>query len=233
MSTDTPTAPSTSRFDFAQLLAQRYSCRGYLQQAVPRQTIEAILEVAQRSPSWCNSQPWHVGITEPPATDRLRNALFERALGGEEGYDIPPPAEYRGVYRERRRECGFGLYASVGIAHGDRAASALQAQQNFRLFGAPHFALVTTEAPLGAYGAVDCGAFVNNFMLAACERGVASIAQAAVSGFSKFLRDWFEIPEGRHVVCGISFGFEDPEHPANRYRTTRAPLAEVVRWVED
>jgi hypothetical protein len=35
------------------------------------------------------------------------------------------------------------------------------------------------------------------------------------------------------VVCGISFGYEDPAHPANGFRTSRATVGEAARWVED
>ncbi|MEK9641783.1 MAG: nitroreductase, partial [Paracoccaceae bacterium] len=31
-------------------------------------------------------------------------------------------------------------------------------------------------------------------------------------------------------LCAISFGYEDKEHPANQFRTTRAELDEVVAW---
>ncbi len=40
------------------------------------------------------------------------------------------------------------------------------------------------------------------------------------------------IPKERLVVCGISFGYEDTAHAANSYRTSRAPLEDVVRWVD-
>ena len=93
-------------------------------------------------------------------------------------------------------------------------------------------AIVTSDRKLGAYGVLDCGGWVNNFMLAATAHGVATIAQAALAQRSAFLRRWFGIGEDRQVVCGISFGYPDPEHPANRFRTTRAPLPEVVRWVD-
>ena len=115
---------------------------------------------------------------------------------------------------------------------GDREASARQAQLNFGFFGAPHVALITTEAVLGTYGVLDCGAYVSNFILAARSRGVASIAQAAIASRAKFLHRWFEIPEDRHVVSGISFGYEDPAHPANRFRTSRAKTEEACRWME-
>jgi nitroreductase len=214
------------------LLAERYSCRGYLPQPVPRDTIDAILQAAQRTASWCNSQPWQVIVTSAAATERLRHAFDTPEAAADAGHDIAPPAEYRGVYQARRRECGFQLYESVGVARGDREASQRQAQQNFRFFGAPHLALVTTEAALGTYGVLDCGAYVHNFMLAARSLGVASIAQAAVASRARFLRRWFDIPDDRQVVCGIAFGFEDPSHPANGFRTSRAAPAEACRWVE-
>src|SRR5438045_690976 len=141
---------------FDTILDARYSCRGYLPQSVPRDAIEAILRSAQRTASWCNSQPWQVAVTSPAATDRLREAMASPEGLADQGFDIAPPAEYRGVYRDRRRECGFSLYDSVGIAHGDRVASARQAELNFSFFGAPHMALITTEAALGAYGVLDC-----------------------------------------------------------------------------
>jgi hypothetical protein len=28
----------------------------------------------------------------------------------------------------------------------------------------------------------------------------------------------------------MSFGYEDPQHPANRFRTRRAPAPEVANW---
>ena len=44
--------------------------------------------------------------------------------------------------------------------------------------------------------------------------------------------DWFQIPAERQVVCGISFGYEDPVHRANGFRTTRARMEQVVHWVD-
>jgi hypothetical protein len=62
---------------------------------------------------------------------------------------------------------------------------------------------------------------------------VASIAQAAMAMRSKFLHEWFQIPDERQVVCGISFGYEDPAHPANGFRTTRARMEQVVHWADE
>jgi len=128
------------------------------------------------------------------------------------------------------RETGWALYQSVGVAYGDRAASARQMLENFHLFGAPHTMIVTTEADLGVYGAIDCGAYVAHVMLAAQSLGIATVAQAALASVSGFVRDHFAIPPERRIVCGISFGYADTHHPANSFRTARAPLDQVVRY---
>jgi nitroreductase len=198
-----------------------------------RSTIERILALAQRSASWCNAQPWQVIVTSGTATVRFREVMLRHATAGELPCpDFPFPREYPGVYRNRRRACGFQLYDSVGIAHGNRQASARQSLENFHLFGAPHVAIVTTPEVLCVYGAIDCGAFVSNFVLAARSLDIASIAQAALAAYPDVVREHFGLPNERRVVCGISFGYAEREHPVNRFRTDRASLEEVVTWVE-
>ena len=223
-----PDSPETQALE--RLLAGRYSCRAFRPEPVPRAHIERIAQLAQRTASWCNAQPWQLVITEGAETDRFRAALLAHVTAAKPQPDIPFPSEYRGIYLERRRECGFQLYDSVGIARGDRAASARQGLENFRLFGAPHVAIVTSEAALGPYGAVDCGAYVSNFCLAARSLGVATIAQAALAAYAPFIHAFFGLPAERQVVCGISFGREDAEHPANKFRTGRADTAAAVMW---
>ena len=128
-----------------QLLEARFSCRGFLPDPVPRPIIERILEMAQHSASWCNTQPWRVIITEGDATQQVSQGFFEAAAQGQVGSDIPFPERYEGVSQARRRECAWQLYDSVGIERGDRAASAIQAAKNYELFGAPHLAIITSE----------------------------------------------------------------------------------------
>src|SRR5690349_10984793 len=130
----TVSAPALSSTDgtetLERLLARRYSCRGFLPMPVERGVIERILQLAQRTASWCNAQPWQVLITSGAATDRFRTGLLAHVATNAPKPDIAYPREYRGVYLQRRRECGFQLYESVGIARGDRQASARQGAEN-------------------------------------------------------------------------------------------------------
>ncbi len=216
------------------LLAERHSCRAFLPEPVPRDVLESILGTAQRTASWCNSQAWQVAITSGEATERLRRKLVAaQESGAARGSDFPFPQEYAGVYLDRRRECGFQLYNAVGVERGDKSGYTKQALENFRLFGAPHVAVLSSPAGLGVYGAVDVGGYVQVLLLAMQAHGVAAIPQAALAQHSALLKDELGIDPERLVVCGISFGYEDTLHPANSYRTNRAELSDVIAWIGD
>lgn len=212
------------------LLDQRHSCRAFQRDPVPKAQIEQILSSAMRVPSWCNAQPWKVVVTSGDDTDTFREALQIEAATGTPAPDLTFPSSYSGVYQDRRRACGWALYEAVGIEKGDRAASARQMMENFSLFGAPHCAIISSPAELGAYGAMDCGGFVTAFSLAAQALGIATIPQAAVAAYGPFLHQYFQIPDDRLILCAISFGYPDAEHPANAFRTERASVDEIVDW---
>jgi nitroreductase len=217
-----------------ELLDERYSCRAYRPDPVPRPIIDRILTAAQRTASWCNSQPWQVVIASGEAREKFRKLIYaEAASGAGDDHDFTPPREYLGVYLERRRESGFQLYNTLGIARGDKAAYGRQAMENYNFFGAPHVAVIHTDEALGIYGAVDCGAYVGNFLLAAQALGLGTIPQAALARHSGLIRRHFGLGDDRRVVCGISFGFPDRDHKINSYRTSRASIPDAVTFVEE
>jgi nitroreductase len=214
------------------LVTARHSCRAFKRDEVPRSTIQFILEAAQRAASDCNIQPWYVAVLSGGRLNKLREAMYTRAASGAPPVaDIPPITKYSGVYQERRRECGWSLYGALGIAKGDRAASGQQALENFRFFNAPHLALITTHASLGARALLDCGGYLNLFLLAAQALGVATVPQASISYRADVIREQLDLTDEQHVVCGIAFGWSDVDALANSYRTTRAPLNHVTEFL--
>ena len=223
----------------AGLLEQRHSCRAFRPDPVPREVLESVFETAQRAASWCNSQAWQVAVASGGATERFRAVMVGAATAEAAraddagGSDFPFPEAYRGVYLERRRECGFQLYRAVGVERGDNAGYTRQGLENFRLFGAPHVAILTSDPGLGVYGAVDVGGYVQVLLLALQAHGIGAIPQAALARYSKLVKAVLGIAPERMVVCGISFGYEDSAHPANSYRTSRARIADVVTWVDE
>ena len=210
------------------ILSARHSCRAYRPDPVPAEVIAEVVRDAGRAPSWCNAQPWQVVVTQGAETEAFRAALLAEVDRAKPGADMPWPEGYPGVYGERRRTCGFQLYEAVGIAREDRAARAEQSMQNYRLFGAPHVAIVHAEAALGPYGAMDTGGFVTTFLLAATARGIGTIAQASVAAYPDLIRAHFGLPDSRQLLCAISFGYAEEGDAANGFRTGRAGLDDIL-----
>ncbi|MEQ6900019.1 nitroreductase [Nocardioides sp. YIM 152588] len=220
--------------DFGTLMESRWSCRAYRAEPLPEELLTEVLATAQRTPSWCNTQPWQVHLLGGEALEWFRKELTARVVADPMGVssDLPLPGGYFGVYDERRREAGYALYASLGIERSDRAARAAAMLQNFDFFGAPHALIVTTDKVHGTYGAVDCGAYVTNLMNAALDRGIGSIAQGAIGIQAGVVRELLDLPEDRLVVCAVALGWPAEEHPVNGFRTSRAGLPDVVHVVE-
>lgn len=216
----------------ARLFRDRHSTRAFLPAPLEQARIAHILQLAQRTATWSNMQPWHVLIASGQALHRIGAAMLEAAAGGESSFDLRPPQDVDGVYRQRRRDCGFALYESLGIRRDDMAARRAQAMKNLEFFGAPHVAFISTEARTADYGHVDAGAYMANFMLAAESVGVATIAQGATAAYSGTLRRTLGLPLTRTFVASIAFGLEDPQDPVNLFRTKRAEVEESVSYLD-
>lgn len=214
-----------------EIIESRYSTRGFREERLDEETLERLFRMAQRAPSWCNVQPWRVYLL----SDEARVDLSERLMAArerEDAYEIPAPTRFEVVFRDRRREVGFGLYNSLGIERDDIEARRAQAWQNHRFFGAPHVAIITSSRQIGPYGYVDTGLYVAHLLLAARALGLGSIAQAAIAARSDVVRPALGIPDDEEIVAAVSFGWEDTTHPANAFRSARAPLADAIQHVE-
>ncbi|MBX3453945.1 nitroreductase family protein, partial [Ferrovibrio sp.] len=82
------------------ILAERFSCRAFKPDPVPRPVIERILAMAQRVPSWCNAQPWKVEIASGASLQGFRSGLQAAVRAGEAKPDFAWPRAYEGVYQE-------------------------------------------------------------------------------------------------------------------------------------
>ena len=212
-------------------LKARYSCRAFRPDPVADDTITQIIDAARLVPSWCNAQPWQVTITKGDATDAFREMVTELATQGTlPAPDLAWPSKYSGDYGERRRTCGFQLYNALGIEKSDREGRTRQMLRNYALFDAPHVAIIHSPAELGPYGAMDSGGFVTAFTLAAATLGVATIAQAAIAAYAPQVRNHLGIADDRLVLCAISFGYPDTQHPVNQFRTDRAEVDSIIDW---
>jgi nitroreductase len=222
-------------------ILSRFSARAYLPQAVDRQVLEEVLQVAARAPSGTNTQPWKVYVLQGAKRDELvaktcaaHNALSANpALAAEyaEVYDYYPE-KWVSPYIDRRRECGFGLYGVLGIGKGDKDRMHAQHQQNFRFFDAPVGLIFTIDKVMGRGSLLDYGMFLQSIMVAARARGLHTCPQAAWNNFSKIILPHVGAGENEMLVCGMALGYADESALVNTFQTTRVNAQDFTHWVE-
>ncbi len=221
-------------YDLDQTIRQRRSVRGFLpDRPVPREILLEALELAQTAPSNCNVQPWRVYIASGACCDRVREALCAAVVGGQAPQPEDDLDQFHAEYRRRQVECAATLYGEMGVARDDYEGRARAMARNFAFFDAPHAAFVCMDKQFGLRVALDVGTWLQTFLLALTARGVASCAEASLSMYPAIVRRELDIPEHLRLLCGISFGYEDPSVPANRARPGRQPLPENVVLLDE
>ncbi len=213
------------------VMSRRRSVRAFLPARVSDDTVDDILRVAARAPSGTNTQPWRVHVLTGATLARLVDsvcAAFDAADGSHEPeYDYYPP-EFFEPYLGRRRKVGWDLYGLLGIAKGDGPRMRRQHRRNFEFFGAPVGLMFTIDRRLGQGSWLDYGMFLQNLMLAAEARGLATCPQAAWIDYHRIIAEVLALPASEQVVCGIALGWADPVSPENTLVSERAPLDDFV-----
>ena len=215
------------------VMLDRHSIRAFLPTPIAREEIEDILRVASNAPSGNNIQPWRVHVL----TGATLHTLIERvcsAFDAADGSHTPEyhyyPTEFFEPYLARRRKCGGDLYGVLGIARGEKARMRAQMRKNFEFFGAPVGLMFAIDRRLAQGSWLDYGMFLQNVMLAATARGLATCAQAAWIDYHRIIAELLALPKNEQVVAGIALGHADPAAPENALLTGRVPVAEFVSF---
>ena len=230
-----PTAEFTAAVDAA--ITSRRSIRAFLPTPVPRETIEAILEVAARAPSGTNTQPWKVYVLTGEAklalSRKIRAAYDDaqqRATHAEEYAYYP--TEWKSPYIDRRRKIGWDLYGLLNIGRGDKERMHAQHGRNYEFFDAPVGLIFTIDRILERGSWLDYGMFLQNIMIAARGRSLDTCPQAAFIQFHRVIADHVGAPDNEQVVCGMSLGHADPNAIENTLVTERAAVDTFARFLE-
>ena len=212
----------------------RQSVRAYLDKPVPRDVITRVLVTSGRAPSGSNIQPWKVWVVEGEPLKQLTNeiqAIYDTSGEPKRAYNYYP-VTWREPYLARRRACGWGLYATVGITREDKAGMHDQRRQNYNFFGAPMGLVFTIDRDMEKGSWLDCGMFIQTVMIACRQFGLETCPQAAFANFHEIIRRRFSIPETEMVICGMAIGYPDTAAKVNTFRSDREPVAAYVRFVE-
>jgi len=219
----------------SEAIESRISTRAFLDTPVAGATLRRILDVARRSPSGGNLQPWHVWVLGGERLQQFRNLIREKLAASPFGesmeYAIYPP-KLKDPYRSRRFRCGEDLYATISVEREDKQGRMEQFAKNFEFFGAPAAMFFAIDRQMGPPQWADVGMFLQSIMLLAREHGLHTCPQEAWAMWPETVRAFVEMPEDLMLFCGLAVGYMDEAHPINTLRTERAPLEEIATFID-
>lgn len=215
-------------------IASRRAVRAFLPDEVPPALVLQLLDLAARAPSGSNVQPWQVLVLTGAPLAALGAELRALSLAGAVGQEEYAyyPRSWREPYLARRRKVGWDLYASLGIARGDKAATAAQMARNFVFFDAPVGLFFTIDRDLEKGSWLDYGMFLENIMIAARACGLDTCPQAAFNHYGHVITQRLAVPPTQTLVCGMALGYADMSAPENTFATTREPAAHFTRFID-
>ncbi len=219
-------------------ITKRSSKRKFLNKPVPKEIQEKILEAAAMTPSGANMQPWIVyAISNKEVLDKIGEDIITHIdAGGDIDQFIQYyPIKWINPYKRRRITTGAGLYKLLEVDRKDEARRKELWHDNYRWFGAQTVFFICTDKSLidGAQGAlIDCGAYMQSIMLAAQAFGIDSCPQGSTTEYGKIIAKTLDLPENLALLYSVVLGYEDTDAIQNKYQPERAPMNEVVTFID-
>ena len=215
-------------------MRERRSIMGFLDKAVSRETLEEIIELANRAPSSMNTQPWHLHVMTGDPLEAVRNGNSERMLAG-----IPPVREisahaaYEGPHRERQIEIAVQLFEAMGIERHDQEMRQDWVMRGFRQFDAPVSIVVCLDKSLvnDTIGHFDLGALTYGLTLAAWSKGLGCVINGQGIMQSPVVRENAKIPDDQVIMTCVAMGWPDDTFKANSVVSRRRPVDNLTRFI--
>lgn len=210
-------------------LNARHTCRAFTDQIPDEKLIREVLEIAQRSPSSTNIQPWDITIATGEAAEKLGTRLateFDKGVP----LDMPSLPE---SHHHFRQQLGREIYGPDGynLLHSERERSANLNRRNFEMYNAPVIAVIGIDERLNYADIVSVGMYLQTLVLLLTERGLATGCSVATSGYHRQIREVLGVAENIKVLCTLQIGYEDESVQVNKLKMSRRNYTECARFV--
>jgi nitroreductase len=176
-----------------------------------------------------NTQPWEIYIAGGEVLERIRRAYItnhEKEIPGNP--DLPRPQNWPPALQKRTEQLMAQRSQHIGVAHEDSGARQAMLLANYRLFDAPAVIYLCMDRSLTSWSVFDLGLLAQSIMLVAKHYGLDTIPAVMLASYPEVIRAELEIPDTLSIVIGIALGHSDLENAANKFRSSRRPINEIV-----
>ena len=217
--------------DILEAIKLRKSIRSFKPEPVPREVIREIIDIATRSPSAMNTQPWEMMVVTGEVLDNIRQGNLEMlASGARPNPDVPLEA-YEGKCRQRQVDLAAQLFELLGISREDKEKRAQWRQRGFRFFDATAAIILFVDKSVDESNSqFDIGVISQTICLAALNYNLGTCIEYQGIMYPEVVRKFTHIPESKRMVISIAIGYPDWDFPANKLESTREPAENIVAW---
>ena len=215
-------------------MLERRSIRGFKDEPVSKALLEDVIALANRAPSSCNTQPWHLHVLTGKPLEAVRQGNTERMLAGVTPVrEIEDYAAYEGEHRKRQIEIAVQLFEAMGIERRDAERRQDWVMRGFRQFDAPVSIVVCFDRSLleDTIAHFDSGAMTYGLVLAAWSKGLGAVINGQGIMQSPVVREAANIPEDQVILTCVALGWPDEEFVANSVVSRRRPIENVTSYL--
>lgn len=219
--------------NIAEAIRSRKSIRDFESTPVSKEILREILELAARSPSAMNTQPWEFAVVGGKMLDDIRQANIENLRSG-----TIPQSEHSvvgwtrdSIYRQRQVELAKELFRLMEIPREDQKKRQEWTERGFRYFNAPAAIIILTDKSLEESAPLlDLGAVMQSIALAAVHYGLGTCIEDQGVMYPEILRQHLNIPDSKRIVIAIAIGYPNEDFAANRLHSQREPVEKISSW---
>jgi len=215
--------------DVINAINERMSIRGFEKKSISPEIIEQLLDAARKAPSASNQQPWNFIVVAGEIKEKLAEEISSAFRKRNEHYDPSKSSTIPHTYMQRTRKLLKGIRPYLNKM-GKEVIPFLE-EGSCVFYGAPVLIIVTMDKAHPQLKLVDIGCAVENFILAAQEKGLGTCIIALILMFEKIIKKRLHIPDSMNIIVAIALGYPDRNLPVNAFRAPKEELGKLTRWI--
>lgn len=216
--------------DIVDIIGERKSIRAFKPDEVPKEIISEIINLATKSPSAVNLQPWEFYVVCGEEKARLGRTLLK-------------------AYHEKRISCGPGTDKPLPNLYRTRGAQATEAMRPYlndmgisfnqfvnegscNFYGAPVAIIICLDDCFPKSKNLDIGIVLGYLLLIAHNFKLSTCPVGLIVAYEEEIKELLNIPDNKKIVIGVALGYGDVASPINQYKSNRDVIDNMVKWID-